>query len=141
MSARRWLLHLEGLPPGPNARLHWSERYRLAQQWKTAAYLLARSHRIPRVERLRLSIVVYRRRLGTADPDNDWARVKPAVDGIVAAGVVPSDTYRYVEIGGVREERGPEGLLLILEEIPQEPRNRAVRASAGSRRTKRGSQS
>ena len=140
MSARRWLLHLDGLPPGPNARLHWSERHRLAQQWKTAAYLLARSHRIPRLERLRLSIVVYRRRLGTADPDNDWARVKPAVDGIVAAGVVPSDTYRYVEIGAVREERGPEGILLILEELPAEPRTGTRTRSAALRGAKRGQQ-
>jgi hypothetical protein len=63
--------------------------------------------------------------LGTADEDNDRARIKPALDGLRDAGVIRIDTRGYVVWGEVTEQRaGPLGLgvLLIVEALePAEP--------------------
>jgi hypothetical protein len=73
-----------------------------------------------RLQRARISAVIYRQRLGVADGPGDSERLKPLVDGLVTAGVLANDRRREVEYGEVREEhigdRGP-GILLIVEEI------------------------
>lgn len=90
------------------------------QEWREAARDQAWALRIPSCERIRISAVVHRSRLGVADAENDHARLAPLQDGLVDARVVPKDTYRYVERGSVREMRagmdGP-GIELIVEEI------------------------
>lgn len=90
------------------------------QEWREAARDQSRAVGIPRCERIRISAVVYRSRLGVADAENDHARLAPLQDGLVDAEVVPKDTYRYVERGTVREMRagieGP-GIELIVEEV------------------------
>ncbi|HVQ45116.1 MAG TPA: hypothetical protein VMT30_09255 [Candidatus Saccharimonadia bacterium] len=91
------------------------------QEWRTAAKEAASmAHRIPPLGRIRISAVVYRSRIGIADAENDHARLAPLQDGIVDAGVIPKDTYRFCERGDVREERagadGP-GVLLIVEAL------------------------
>jgi hypothetical protein len=89
--------------------------------WRAEGWAAARTAGIPALARIRLSAVVYRERLGIADAENDHARLAPLQDGIVDAGVIPKDTYRYCERGTVTEERagkeeGP-GILLIVEEV------------------------
>ena len=81
------------------------------------ALLACKMAAIPPLARVRLSAVIIRKHLGVADPDNDAARVKPIIDGIVAAGVIPTDTYRYVEWGGVAERRGAPGVELVIAEV------------------------
>ena len=105
------------MPPGPNARPHWYTRALTARQWKERVYLECRRLEIPRLARIRLSAVIYRKHLGVADEDNDRARLKPALDGIVAAGVIPTDTRRFVELGPVTEARGAPGVELLIEEL------------------------
>jgi hypothetical protein len=99
----------------PHSHAEW------VSDWREAAKQAAKfKYRIPPLGRIRISAVVYRERLGIADAENDHARLAPLQDGLVDAGVVPKDTYRYCERGTVTEERagadGP-GILLIVEEV------------------------
>jgi histidyl-tRNA synthetase len=114
---RVWRLRFDGTPPGPNARMHHHQRARITARWKANAAVLVRAAEIPRLGRIRLSAIFYRKVVGTADPDNDLARCKVLADAVVAMGVVPTDTYRYVEWGAVCEQRGPAGVELIIEEV------------------------
>ncbi len=115
--SRTWCLKFAGYPPGPNARLHWRHRAAITREWKEQAGVLVRLAGIPPLERIRVSAIFYRRRLGVADEDNDVARLKPALDGIVAMGVVPTDTRAFVEWGTVAEARGAPGVELVIEEV------------------------
>ncbi len=116
---RTWRLQFAGMPPGPNARLHWSVRAASNRRWRFEAALQVKLGRegIPPLPRIRISAIFYRRRLGVADEDNDRARLKPLLDGIVVAGVVPTDTRAFVEWGPVTEARGAPGLELVIEEV------------------------
>jgi hypothetical protein len=105
------------MPPGPNARMHWQQRARITRRWKEQAAVLVRAAEIPPLGRIRLSAIFYRKAIGTADPDNDAARCKVLADAVVAMGVVPSDTYRYVEWAGTEERRGAPGVELVIEEV------------------------
>ena len=109
-------------PPNTNERrkMHHMAEAREVKAWRTEAALLGGI--IGRHQRIRVSAVVYRPRLGSADPDGDVSRVKPLLDGLVDAGVVPNDTHAHVEIGTVTEARSsdrpgeyPRGVELIVE--------------------------
>jgi crossover junction endodeoxyribonuclease RusA len=110
------------LPPNVNERrrLHPIAERNLVAHWRGLAFTLARQAGIPSLGRIRVSVVARRRALGVADASGDAERLKPLIDGLVDAGVVPKDTYAYVEHGTVAEERagtdGP-GILLIVEEV------------------------
>jgi hypothetical protein len=114
---RVWRLVFAGHPPGPNARMHWQQRARITRRWKAEAAVLVRAAEIPPLGRIRLSAIFYRKRLGVADEDNDVARIKPCLDGIVATGIIPTDTRAFVELGSVTEARGAPGLELVIEEV------------------------
>ena len=105
------------LPLSANDRCHWSTKGPIMKAWREAARDAAKEAGIPHLPRIRVSAVMRRERTGQGDNDNDIGRLKPTIDGLVDAGVVKRDTYRFVEIGTVTEERGPTGVLLIVEGI------------------------
>jgi hypothetical protein len=105
------------LPPTQNDRLHHFVKARWVKEWRDAAGWAAVQRRLPTLQRVRISAVIYRRAIGTADASNDLERLKPLVDGLVDAGVVPDDKRLYVEYGAVEERRGDHGILLIVEEV------------------------
>lgn len=115
----RYEIHFDGMPANDNERREWHWRKRAAydKAWRTEAALKARAAGVPGCTRIRLGAIFYRRAMGVADPRGDCSRLKQIEDGIVDAGVVPADTYRYVELGAVREERGAPGVLLIIETV------------------------
>lgn len=113
----RWVLYFEQIPPGPNDSMTLRSRLRLKKTWREVAAQRAQIQRIPKLDRVRLSVVFYRRAVGLADEDNDRARLKHVVDGLVRAEVLPNDTRQYVEWGTVTEERGPRGMALVIERI------------------------
>src|SRR5829696_5164256 len=115
---RIWRLLFSGTPPGPNARMHHQQRARITARWKANAAVLVRAAEIPPLQRIRLSAIFYRKVIGRADEDNDTARLKPCLDGIVATGIIPTDTRAFVELGEVKEQRGSPDLELIIEEVP-----------------------
>lgn len=114
---RRFVMHFEGHPLGPNDRVHWAERNRDAKRWYQAVADRVVIQRIPKLGRVRLSAVFYRRNLGVADADNDAARCKAPCDGLVRAGVLAGDSRKYVEWGEIREEHGPTGFALVIEAL------------------------
>lgn len=71
---------------------------------------------IPPMDAIKVSSVFYRRNLGVADYDNDLSRLKPCIDGLVDAGVIPRDTRKHVAYGSCREEHGTKGFDVIVEE-------------------------
>ena len=103
------------LPRGQTRPLR--ERIAAKMEWREAAGERAVMLRIPRLGRVKLSAVFYRRSLGVADEDNDRARLKPILDGLVRARVIPKDTRTFVQWGEVREERGPTGFALVIEAV------------------------
>lgn len=131
---------LPRLPPNINERrkLHYRVEADLIAYWRDYAARESRRHGMPRpLGRVRITAVVYRRNLGVADGPGDAERLKPLVDGLVAAGVLVNDRRREVEYGEVREEhvgyRG-EGILMIVDELEpagQAPSGRGRVASDG----------
>ncbi|MGH2362423.1 MAG: hypothetical protein ACRDGM_18015 [bacterium] len=72
----------------------------------------------PPWKRTRLSAIIYRSVLGRADEDNDRSRLKPIIDGLVDAGLVPDDRREYVELGKVSEaKRKWPGIMMLAEEL------------------------
>lgn len=104
------------LPPSPNDRMHFRAKGPIVKAWREAACAAAKSAGIPNLARIRFSAVIYRTRLGHADEDNDRSRLKPAIDGLRDAGVIANDTRGFIEHGPVTEEKGPVGVLLIVED-------------------------
>ncbi len=114
------------LPPGLallslNDRGHWAARYRRTEALKKAAWAMALQAKIPRLERVCVVAEYQPPDRRHRDADNPVASVKAAIDGIVAAGILPSDeSPRYVasvtcSIG----EPYPKGrLVLHLSELP-----------------------
>lgn len=128
---RSWTLTFPGRPPRPNQEERGTfglpqetqRKIRLARQaerarWKRAGFMAARQHDIPNLQRIKISATFYRRALNVADEDGDQASLKHIVDGLVAAGVVPKDTRRYVKWGDVDEDRGkPYRVEMVIEEL------------------------
>lgn len=95
---RSWSLDL---PPSPyttsNTREHWTARSELAAVWRKAAWALARQAKIPPCVRIRVELHFWPPDRRRRDPDNLVTGVlKPVVDGLVDAKVVPDDTAEYV---------------------------------------------
>ena len=114
------------LPPGLkllslNGREHWTERGRRTKALKNAAWAVARQAKIPRLERVSVAVEYQPPDRRRRDAENTCAASgKAAIDGIVAAGVLPDDECpRYVEsITCVIGEQYPGGrLVLHLTEI------------------------
>jgi hypothetical protein len=109
------------MPPGPNGpRGNHFAHAQWVREWREAAWGMAEAAGYPPMERVRISAIFRRRALGTADEDNDRARLKPLVDGLRDAKIIPNDTRGHVVWGSVTEERadadGP-GVLLIVEPL------------------------
>ena len=113
----------------PNLRLHYLQRHRRVQDWKSRAWLAWLEANRPRVRRkVRVSLVV--RRARRVDPDNAWASVKAILDGLTdepgRLALWPNDSADWIEVGGVIFETGQrwsgrEELLIRCEALDQEP--------------------
>jgi len=121
---RRWLLRFAGMPPNLlNVHLTPYVRARVERHWRLRAALLARALGVPSLARVRVHVTVYRRALGVADADGDMARIKPLLDGLVDAHVIPKDTRTLVTYDWPIEERRqdrdhPTGVELEIREVP-----------------------
>ncbi|MBA7683817.1 hypothetical protein ES703_92202 [subsurface metagenome] len=92
------------LPPSelsPNARVFWFKKYQAAQKLKEDTFYLAKQAAIPQFNTatIQFTFVVpnHRRR----DPDNYLAMMKPVVDGLVLADVLPDDNFSVVSYAPV----------------------------------------
>ena len=80
-----------------NDRMHWAVKMKATKEWRDAALVLARHHRIPACKRILVELHYLPRTNQRRDPDNLVASLKPLVDGLVDAGVVPDDTEQWVD--------------------------------------------
>jgi hypothetical protein len=104
-----------------NGRLHHMERHRRFQALKKAAWAMAISRKVPRLERAEIVVEYQPRSSQDTDPDNvPPASGKPCIDGLVAAKVLPDDSERYVaSVKGIIGPRHPGGrIVLHVTELP-----------------------
>ena len=89
------------LPPialSPNARPHWAQKHRATQSLRTVAWACAYSVARDRIEKATIQpifVVASKRR---RDPDNWLAMLKPAIDGLVDAGILIDDDSEHVKL-------------------------------------------
>lgn len=85
------------MPPrvlSPNARVHWAKRAQFAKEfrqlahWKTHALILRAG---PKLKAARVEYVFHFQNRRRRDVDNFSAMMKPALDGIVDAGLLADD--------------------------------------------------
>jgi crossover junction endodeoxyribonuclease RusA len=94
-----WQLRLPLVRPLTlNSRQHWAAKARDVKALRDATCLLARQARIPRCDHIAVGLVYYPPNLRRRDPHNITLTLKPAVDGLVDAGVVEDDDAAYVTV-------------------------------------------
>lgn len=120
-TGRQWVLDL---PAGEywslNDRSHWSAKGATVAVWREAACRLAQEQKIPRCNRIRVRLEYWPPDRRRRDPDNLLGVLKPVVDGLVDAKVVPDDTSEFVDrempvIHEPRDDRRPQWLLTVID--------------------------
>lgn len=97
-----------------NDRLHWRKRHERGNAIREAAWALAMQQRAPRLERAAITVTYQPPDRRRRDADNMAASGKPAIDGLILAGVLPDDNAAHVT--AVRYRIGPvhpRGRLII----------------------------
>lgn len=117
-------LRFEGIPYGPNDRINWQGLAQNRKKWRESAREAAKKQRIGKNDRIKVHCAVYRERLGLADEDNDRARFKPVIDGLVDAGIIPNDKRNYIVWGRMDEKRvdqnfGKVGIGITIIPLPK----------------------
>lgn len=99
--AGEWSLHLPFQTvdqiPSLNDREHWRVTADKVALWRQAAHALAMQAKIPRCKRVLVELHYVPATNRRRDPDNLVKALKPLIDGLVDAKVVPDDTLEYVE--------------------------------------------
>ena len=115
------------LPPpelNPNARGFWTERHAAARDFRKAAWAIAYNanptHDVM-FDKAKIKVtLVYPNHQVTPDPDNLITMLKPALDGIVDAKIIPNDTKDHVQyvlpmVYEVDPERAPLTIMEVEE--------------------------
>lgn len=84
-------------PLSLNDRLHHMVKAKKVSEWRKAASVALRAAQVPSCARVRAGLAYYPAQNRRRDPDNLVATMKPVVDALVDAGVVPDDTQEFVE--------------------------------------------
>lgn len=92
---------------GGNERLHWAKRYKARSEAKGVAKMVA----VSAMGRFGwegfpwspVEIIIDWYGHNLPDPDNCISRLKPTIDGLVAAGVIPDDSAQHIR--GLRVRR------------------------------------
>lgn len=79
-----------------NQRLHYMAEHRAKTDIKRATMVLARSLGFPKMRAVTAELVWLKSDNRPADPDNISPTMKPALDGLVAAGCLPEDNANHV---------------------------------------------
>ncbi|MDO5619287.1 hypothetical protein [Kocuria sp.] len=104
-----------------NQRLHWAPKANLVRRWRSAAYFVGRNAKAAFTEQVDIVAVVHKRKTTTRyDPHNLMPTVKPAIDGLVQAGVLTDDdtkAVRRVSIEAGSPDQLRPGLTLIITTV------------------------
>ena len=97
---RSWELSLPNSPYySANSRMHWRKKAEMVRVWRQASALLAMHQGVPHLERAVVSLQLWPHDKRRRDPDNLVPGVlKPAVDGLVDAGVLEDDAPEFVRL-------------------------------------------
>lgn len=112
-------------PLSLNDRMHWRPKYEKTKRVQGEALLAIRASR-PRLPELDAAEVVLCWRvpdLVRRDLDNVVATLKPAIDALVQAGVLPRDDWKHVHLAASRIDPPEPGRRagVWLEITPKEP--------------------
>lgn len=104
-----------------NARMHWAPKANLSRAWRQAAYFVGRNSKTQFSQQVDVVAVVHKRKASTRwDPHNLMPTVKPAIDGLVEAGVLIDDdtkAVRRVSIEAGSPDKIRPGLTLIITPV------------------------
>ena len=97
MSSSLWVLVYDAKPWSLNQerQKHWAWRNAKVEEWKDAFYWLAKDARVPTCERIAVTVDVQMPGV-VQDICNAYPAAKAAVDGLVAARVIPDDTPEHL---------------------------------------------
>jgi crossover junction endodeoxyribonuclease RusA len=100
MTARAWLIPLpiESPPLRDNQRLHWADKARKTRQLRSYASLLARRYKVPRLDRARIVLHWQPATVRRRDQLSIAPTLKPLVDGLIDAQVLPDDDSEHAEL-------------------------------------------
>ncbi len=103
-----------------NQRLSWPVRARYTRELRTAACVLARYHRVPRMDRIRVVGVIHPPDRRRRDPHNWYMSLKACIDGIVDAGVIVDDDYTRLDEVAMRmgDRARPLRLSVVVYPVP-----------------------
>lgn len=108
------------IPPSLNARLHWSRRAEITNVFKEQVYWSCKERKIPKMQVV--TITIRAASVRPPDLDNLAASVKPLIDGLVLAKIVPDDDPEHVTCLTIESRRvrtfSDENLVLTIEETP-----------------------
>jgi len=113
-------IHIDQLPPTLNQwqKMHHMERHRLKQDW---AWLIKSQN--PEAHEGAVSITYTRFSTSMPDPDNVAASFKAIGDGLVGAGVIKDDSFKYVTDFTVRWEnpgkRSEQGIAITITDAEE----------------------
>lgn len=95
---RSWTLRLPFVKPplSLNSRMHPMAKAKITKRIRLAAAVLARHEHIPALPAIHVTLTYTPRDKRGRDRDNLVATLKPLIDGLVDAGIVPDDTPQYV---------------------------------------------
>lgn len=95
---RVWHLPLPYTTPplSLNDRMHWAQKARLTKNIRHAACVLARTRGITPCTKIGVELHYQQKIARPIDGDNLMATVKPCVDGLRDAGVIPDDDWARV---------------------------------------------
>ena len=81
-----------------NGRMHWATKARITREVRY--WVMGEAHRdIPLCDTIHVELIYVPIDKRTRDRDNLVATLKPCLDGLVGAGIVPDDSPEYVSWG------------------------------------------
>jgi len=91
------------------AGVHWAARKKEADDWHNLIFFKCKELKIPKYKSADITIISTSKR--PLDPDNICAKL--IIDGLVHAGVLPDDSYKYVESVLLMSTKGKEEETII----------------------------
>lgn len=103
-----WTLDLPWASPplSLNQRLHWARRASITRDVKETVYWLTKAQHIPTLDRISVTLEWQPKDRRRRDADNPTATLKPCLDGLVLAGVIPDDTPHHITAATIRIHPG-----------------------------------
>lgn len=100
MMARQWIIPLPISTPllRDNMRLHWADKARKTRQLRGYANILARHHKVPQLDRARIVLHWQPNTVRRRDQLSIAPTLKPLVDGLIDALVLPDDDSEHAEL-------------------------------------------